>query len=217
MTGLSILIGIAIKLIQRTRTRTQNEYADLDRLGEISLEPFVSNEQLGRDALGSSPSSSNQEINNQTESTLVQPPSQETTLNFSNVGYKSASSSGLSTDTDEFRSLNDTVRENSSPPSPASSPTSEPTVAEGEKPSSAEEPSPAEEVAPTKPRTLTPDIPRKIDSSSPLGSSPQSSSTPIVDRIKGLAKGKQRKRVSQSDPTRIMPRRAAKKNVNYKE
>ena len=210
------------------REQTHANYGRLNRReggDEIEMQPFVSNQQLGRDA-------------NDTSSTLVAPPSQETTLNFSNQGYKSASSSGLSTDTDEFRSFNETVKANSSVPSPAPSPVPSPvpsrvpspvpspsSSSKSERAARPESPPPTEQaeqltpstepVPPTTPPSTVPAVP--TDSSPRLGSPPQSSSTPIVDRIKNIARKKQRKRTSQSDPTRIMPRRAAKKDVNYKE
>ena len=145
LTGLSVLIGIAIKFAQRNRT--QAEYAQLDRVGEMSMEPFVTNEELGQDALlGSSPSSSNQEINNQTESTLLPPPTEESNLEFENQGYKSQSSSGLSTDTDEFRSLNDTVTEIPSAvtPEPATMPAA--TSTPRQEPENEETPTPTVEL-----------------------------------------------------------------------
>ena len=212
LTGLSIVIGIAIKYAQRNQT--QAEYAELDRVGDISMEPFVSNDQLGRDALlGSSPSSSNQELNNQTDSTLIPPPSntQESALNYDNQAYKSQSSSGLSTDTDEFRSLNATVTENPSAGSPEnnlSPPAASSTPSQG---------LPTPTIQEMQISSPAPVLPEPLDPSSPIQSPPQSSSTPIVQRIKNIGRNKQRKRTSQSDPTRVLPKRAAKKNINYKE
>ena len=214
LTGLSIVIGIAIKYAQRNKT--QAEYAQLDRVGDISLEPFVSNDQLGRDALlGSSSSSSNQELNNQTDSTLIPPPSntQESALNYDNQAYKSQSSSGLSTDTGEFQSLNETVTENQSAVSPEnnlSPPAASSTMSHGL-------PTPTIQEMQISNDSPAPVLPEPLDPSSPIQSSPQSSSTPIVDRIKNMARNKQRKRTSKSDPTRVLPKRAAKKNINYKE
>ena len=215
LTGLSIVIGIAIKYAQRNQT--QAEYAELDRVGDISLEPFVSNDQLGRDALlGSSPSSSNQEVNNQTDSTLIPPPSntQESALNYDNQAYKSQSSSGsVSTDTDEFRSLNETVTENQSAVNPENkilSPAASSTL-------SHRLPTPTPQEMQISDNSTAPVLPEPLDPSSPIQSPPQSSSTPIVDRIKNMARNKQRKRTSKSDPTRVLPKRAAKKNINYKE
>ena len=212
LTGLSIVIGIAIKYAQRNQT--QAEYAELDRVGDISMEPFVSNDQLGRDALlGSSPSSSNQELNNQTDSTLIPPPSntQESALNYSNQAYKSQSSSGLSTDTDEFQSLSETVTENPSAVNPKnnlSPPAASSTLSHG---------LPTPTIQEMQISSPAPVLPEPLDPSSPIQSPPQSSSTPIVQRIKNMARKKQRKRTSQSDPTRVLPKRAAKKNINYKE
>ena len=187
-----MLIGIAIKFAQRNRT--QAEYAQLDRVGEMSMEPFVTNEELGQDALlGSSPSSSNQEINNQTESTLLPPPTEESNLEFENQGYKSQSSSGLSTDTDEFRSLNDTVTENppAVTPEPATMPAA--TSTPRQEPENEESPTPTVEL-----QTPTP-----------------TSTLPL--RSKNIFRKRQRGKVSQSDPTRVQPKRAAKKKMDYKE
>ena len=195
---MSIVIGIIIKYAQRNQI--QNEYAELDRVGEMSLEPFVTNDQLDRDALlGSSPSSSDQEINNQTDSTLIPPPTtQESALNYDNQGYKSHSSSGLSTDTDEFRSLNDTVYENSSAENPEKAPSSASPTSTHELP------------RPTVP--ASPVLPETVDQSPP-----QSSSTPMENRGRGpIRKPRQRERTTQSY-TRILPKRAAKKKINYKE
>ena len=199
------------------REQTHANYGRLNRREggeEIEMQPFVSNEQLGRDA-------------NDTSSTLVAPPSQGTTLNFSNQGYKSASSSGPSSDTDEFQSLNETVKVNSPAPSPvpssASSTKSDRSTRREASPSTEQvEPTTpsTEQVAPSTlpsstPPSTVPVLP--TDSSPKLGSPPQSSSTPIVDRIRSFDRKQRKKKTTESDPTRIMPRRAAKKNVNYKE
>ena len=175
------------------RGRIHVNYGRLNRreAEEIEMEPFVSNEELGQDAMNNS-------------SSLVVPPSQETTLNFSNDGYKSASSVEESSD-DEFQSLNETVK----PTSPATSPTSSPALS-----------SPSGRSTPQGP-VSQPSEPPAMASSPKPGSPPKL--TPTVERIrnrthpKSLDRSRRKQRASESDPTRIMPRRAAKKKVNYKE
>ena len=175
------------------RGRIHVNYGRLNRreAEEIEMEPFVSNEELGQDAMNNS-------------SSLVVPPSQETTLNFSNDGYKSASSVEESSD-DEFQSLNETVK----PTSPATSPTSSPALS-----------SPSGRSTPQGP-VSQPSVPPAMASSPKPGSPPKL--TPTVERIrnrthpKSLDRSRRKQRASESDPTRIMPRRAAKKKVNYKE
>jgi len=177
------------------RGRIHVNYGRLNRreAEEIEMEPFVSNEELGQDAMNNS-------------SSLVVPPSQETTLNFSNDGYKSASSVDESSD-EEFQSLNETVK----PTSPAASPTSSPALS-----------SPSGRSTPQGP-VSQPSVPPAMASSPKPGSPPKSELTPTVKRIrnrthpKSLDRSRRKQRASESDPTRIMPRRAAKKKVNYKE
>ena len=175
------------------RGRIHVNYGRLNRreAEEIEMEPFVSNEELGQDAMNNS-------------SSLVVPPSQETTLNFSNDGYKSASSVDESSD-EEFQSLNETVK----PTSPAASRTSSPALS-----------SPSGRSTPQGP-VSQPSEPPAMASSPKPGSPPKL--TPTVERIrnrthpKSLDRSRRKQRASESDPTRIMPRRAAKKKVNYKE
>ena len=188
------------------RGRIHVNYGRLNRreAEEIEMEPFVSNEELGQDAMNNS-------------SSLVVPPSQETTLNFSNDGYKSASSVDESSD-EEFQSLNETVK----PTSPAASRTSSPALSSPSGRSTPQGPvsQPSTDPVAT-PSTATSMVPPAMASSPKPGSPPKL--TPTVERIrnrthpKSLDRSRRKQRASESDPTRIMPRRAAKKKVNYKE
>ena len=193
------------------RGRIHVNYGRLNRreAEEIEMEPFVSNEELGQDAMNNS-------------SSLVVPPSQETTLNFSNDGYKSASSVDESSD-DEFQSLNETVK----PTSPAASPTSSPALSSPSGRSTPQRPVSQPFTDPVASQSTEPvappTVPPAMASSPKPGSPPKSELTPTVERIrnrthpKSLDRSRRKQRASESDPTRIMPRRAAKKKVNYKE
>ena len=193
------------------RGRIHVNYGRLNRreAEEIEMEPFVSNEELGQDAMNNS-------------SSLVVPPSQETTLNFSNDGYKSASSVDESSD-DEFQSLNETVK----PTSPAASPTSSPALSLPSGRSTPQgpvsQPTTDQVASQSTEQVAPPTVPPAMASSPKPGSPPKSELTPTVERIrnrthpKSLDRSRRKQRASESDPTRIMPRRAAKKKVNYKE
>ena len=198
------------------RGRIHVNYGRLNRreAEEIEMEPFVSNEELGQDAMNNS-------------SSLVVPPSQETTLNFSNDGYKSASSVDESSD-DEFQSLNETVKPTSpAPTSLAASPTSSPALSSPSGRSTPQRPVSqplTDQVASQSTEPVAPPtVPPAMASSPKPGSPPKSELTPTVERIrnrthpKSLDRSRRKQRASESDPTRIMPRRAAKKKVNYKE
>ena len=86
----------------------------------------------------------------------------------------------------------------SSGPPPAPQPPAQPTPAQ---------PTPAQPT-PAKP------TPAKPTPAQPTTSTPTRS---LVDRIRDVTRRNQRRTVSQSDPTRVQPKRNAKKKISYKE
>ena len=163
------------------------------------MRPFVTNDELGNDAIDLSNSTRSL---NQTDSTLVPPPSQtSTTAEIENPGYKSFSSAGSSNETLEFKSLDTTVTESSPGDEPAQ---------------------PTEKTSPSTPvNVVSPEIfssplrPANVETPSTSTPVTQHKTTSFVDRIRNSRRS--RRESSVSDPTRIQPKRNAKKKVNYKE
>ena len=199
--------GVGVAVFQKVRRITiQASYTRLH--GDIQMDPIRENDEEN----SSQRSSGDPENPNATESTLVAPPSQLSSLTVVNPRYRMASTSLHSSDESlDFQSANSTSNlvstrnetqvsvtvhqspERQSPPSP---PTLE-LVSPIQRSSNLQPPS--EETPATEPR--------------------QRSSTPtnLVERFRDTRRSEKRTETRKNDPTRVQPSRKAKKNTSYKE
>ena len=112
--GISVAIGIGVTIARKIRRgHIQRNYGRLhgEIREEMEMRPFVTNDELGQDALNASNQTVtlNQTNSTGSDSTLNLPPSQTTSIE--NPGYKSFSSSARSSDSTEFNSSDATLTE----------------------------------------------------------------------------------------------------------
>ena len=190
----------------------------------IELQPFVTNQELGDDAVNASVATRSF---NDTGTTLVPPPpSNETTLvPPPSVGNSSNGQSGLETPANktasssvsssneslEFKSMDNTLKDVSSA---AGSSTSRSESPRPDTPHSSTEQVSGAAVSPIRPESSSSEPEPTSEGAEPTTSTPLRS---LVDRIRGVGRRGNRRTVSRSDPTRVQPRRNAKKKINYKE
>lgn len=215
------VFGIGVAVFHRVRRITiQARYAQMH--GEVEMEPI----RRG-DGDESSQSSGNTDDLNVTETTLVAPPSQVSSLTVVNPRYRRASTSLLSSDESfEFRSANSSSNlpsmqnETEIPDSSVilESPDQENNPEQQRSPPRIQVPEP---VSPIQPSTPPASIPTTSEETPTTERSGPKSSTParLVERMRDFTQSRRRTRrnTNKNDPTRQQPSRKAKKTISYKE
>ena len=201
--------GLGVAVFQRARRiRIQASYGRLH--GGIQMDPIIEDDEENS-SQGSSGDPENPDV---TESTLVAPPSQVSSLTFVNPRYRRASTSLHSSDESlDFQSANSsnlvstrnetqvsvTVHQSPERQSPAAAPRL-----------------PALE--PVSPIQLSLNLPPPSEESPATEPSPRASTpTNLAERVRDVRRSRQRSQTSKNDPTRRQPSRKAKQNVSYKE
>ena len=199
--------GLGVTVFQRVRRiNIQASYARLH--GDIQMDPIREND--GENS--SQGSSGDPENPNATESTLVAPPSQPSSLTIVNPRYRMSSTSlHSSNESIDFQSANSTTN--------LVSTQNETQVSVTVHQSPERQPPPTlptlESVSPIQP-SLNPPPPSE---EAPATEPGQRSSTPtnLVNRFRDTRRTKKRSETRKSDPTRVQPPRKAKQNTSYKE
>ena len=220
--------GIGIAFYRRIRRgRIQQRYNQL--ITDVPMGPIRMDDET-------SESGSEDELLNVTETTLGLPPSQGSSVNtFVNPGFRATSSPNVSSDAStNFLSASSSVNADHNSTIVASSAATDQNTPTTASTSTAESPN-VDQVSPVQPQQEnigheTPVAgPSNADQISPVQhplanigqETPVStSSTSIgsfVDRMRNVTRQRNRRTVSQSDPTRVQPKRAVKKARNYKE
>ena len=199
--------GLGVTVFQRVRRiNIQASYARLH--GDIQMDSMRENDEEN----ASQGSSGDPENPNATDSTLLAPPSQHSSLTVVNPRYSMTSTSLHSSDESiDFKSANSTsnlvstrnetqvsVTIHQSPE--RQSPPSQPTL---------------ESVSPIQPSLNQPSTSEETPATEPG----QRSSTPtnLVNRFRDTRRSEKRTETRKNDPTRVQPTRKAKKNRSYKE
>ena len=212
--------GIGVAVFQRVRRITiQATYGQMH--GEVQMEP------IRGDGDEPNQSSGNAGNENVTETTLVPPPSQVSSLTVVNPRYTRASTSIPSSDESfEFRSANSSsnvpLMQNETEIADQS------TVLESPDQENIPEqvlPPPTtpilEPVSPIQPSTPPPSIPPTSGETPTTERSGPKSSTParLVERMRDFTQSRRRTRrtTNTNDPTRQQPSRKVKKTTSYKE
>ena len=202
--------GLGVTVFQRVRRiNIQASYARLH--GDIQMDPIREIDEEN----SSQGSSGDPENPNATESTLVAPPSQSSSLTVVNPRYRMTSTSLHSSDESiNFQSANSSSNLVSTQNETQVSVTVHQPAERQSPPSSPIMPTP-QSVSPIQPSLNIPPASGETPATEP---SPRASTpTNLVDRFRDTRRSEKRSETNKKDPTRRQPSRKAKKNMNYKE
>lgn len=215
------------------RVRRIRIHAQYNRIQEqIEMDDLMNDSSASEDSILNLNRERNQAQQNETNSTLVPPPSPTSSLAFNNEAFRRKSSSATSfssIESDRFQSANNTVQ--SSVIASSTQPVVLPAPESVQLPATGT-PSMSTPVAPAQPRFRI-DLP-PLNSSTTVQNSPvlkpveespsneatNDSATPnaFVERIRNATRLRRRTRTdSDVSATRTQPSRRAKKRINYKE